>query len=184
MKIIGFKEFLAEGQKYKSKGAATKAIKKVIANTVELLDPQAFEVENKNTDAGMGGYNYFQITPRSTRSKDMNDIENVKKALEALIKKDMDDMVLSYDSKTHIMVIKPKGNVNESKFVDRLSLEKTLSKVNDNYTIIKNTEDDSFEIAIDIDDFEDFRDIVSKDLNIKLANKKMKKGKLILTFKY
>ena len=71
-----------------------------------------------------------------------------------------------------------------NKFVDRLSLEKVLSKVNDNYKIISNTEGESFIIEIDSGDFDSFRDIVSKELNIKISNSKTKKDKIILTFKY
>jgi len=108
-----FKDYLNEQNKYKTKGSAEKAIKRVISNTVELLAPEAFEIEHKNTDAGMGGYNYIQIIPRSTRNKDMNDIENVKNALEELVKKDMDEMKFTYNPKNHIMIIEPKDSVNE-----------------------------------------------------------------------
>jgi hypothetical protein len=111
-----FREYiLNEGNKYRSAGTALKAVKKTIANSVELLAPEAFETELKNDDAGMGGHDYIQIVPRSTRTKDMNDIKNVKSALENLIKKDMDDMKLTYYSKSHIMVIKPKSTdeINE-----------------------------------------------------------------------
>ena len=59
-----------------------KKIKKIIADTVENLAPEAWEIEKKSTDAGMGGYNYLQITfSGNVREKDEAELKSVKTAL-------------------------------------------------------------------------------------------------------
>lgn len=83
----------------------SKALKKVsgiIKKSVINLDPQAFNVEKKNTDAGMGGYNYIQVSFNGNpRTKDMKDIEAVKKGLEK-------DFTVKYYEKNYVMVVLPK----------------------------------------------------------------------------
>ncbi len=57
-------------------------VKKVIKGVdLSLLDPQAYEVEMFNTDAGMGGEKVIKVIPRSTRTKDVDDNQKVKSAL-------------------------------------------------------------------------------------------------------
>ncbi len=57
-------------------------VKKVIKGVdLDLLDPQAYEVEMFNTDAGMGGEKVIKVIPRSTRTKDASDNKKVKSAL-------------------------------------------------------------------------------------------------------
>lgn len=59
-----------------------KKIKKIITDTVSNLAPEAWEIEKKSTDAGMGGYNYLQITfSGNVRKKDEDELNAVKSAL-------------------------------------------------------------------------------------------------------
>lgn len=59
-----------------------KKIKKIISDTVSNLAPEAWKIEKKSTDAGMGGYNYIQITFRgNVRKKDEAELNDVKSAL-------------------------------------------------------------------------------------------------------
>ncbi len=63
-------------------GVTASQVKKVIKGVdLSLLDPQAYEVEMFNTDAGMGGEKVIKVIPRSTRTKDVDDNQKVKSAL-------------------------------------------------------------------------------------------------------
>ena len=56
---------------------------KAAINDIELdvLFPNAFEVDEFNTDAGMGGEKVIRVKPLSTRKKDQADVAKVKRVL-------------------------------------------------------------------------------------------------------
>ena len=61
------------------------SVKKAIKGVnLEILLPQAFEVEKKSTDAGMGGYDYIAVFARDLRTKDQSDVKLVIDALKRI----------------------------------------------------------------------------------------------------
>ena len=59
-----------------------KEVKKIIKNTdFDILDPQAYEAEIFNTDAGFGGEKVVRVWLRSTRKKDVADNLKLKDEL-------------------------------------------------------------------------------------------------------
>jgi type II secretory pathway component HofQ len=72
-----FKELFTE-----SKKPTVANVKKIINGvSLDILMPQAFEVDLFNTDAGIGGEKVVRVIPRSTRNKDKRDVDKVKKTL-------------------------------------------------------------------------------------------------------
>lgn len=89
-----------------------KKIKKIIADTVSNLAPEAWEIEKKSTDAGMGGYNYIQITfSGNVRKKDEDELNAVKSALSKGYK------VEDKSDNASILTIEP-NDLKESKLGD------------------------------------------------------------------
>jgi hypothetical protein len=77
---MNFKEYaLNETSKLPSVGDVKKFISTL---KLEILRPEAFEVEQKSTDAGMGGYDYIFVSFDDKRIKDKEDIKTVVTALE------------------------------------------------------------------------------------------------------
>jgi len=68
--------------------------------------------------------------------------------------------------------------------IKRLDLEACIDKLDIDYTISKDTPA-GFEITTkNTDKFEDLRDIIRKELNVKVSSQKTKKDNLIVSFKY
>jgi hypothetical protein len=72
---------------FESKKPTVGSVKKVIKNAgLGILYPEAFDVEKKTTDIGLGGYYYIQIAAWGLRPKDKKDVDKVIKALNANFK--------------------------------------------------------------------------------------------------
>lgn len=96
------REFKEIFEAVNSVSGAIKKVKAIIKKSVTNLYPEAFSVEKKNTDAGMGGYNYIQVSFNGKpRPKDVPEIEAVKKGLEK-------DFQVKYFEKSHVMALYPK----------------------------------------------------------------------------
>ena len=72
-----FSDFITEGQ-IPTVGMVKKLIKSL--SFTNIL-PEFFSVEKKNTDAGMGGYNYIQITYDAKEGASSKRYSDVKLAL-------------------------------------------------------------------------------------------------------
>ncbi|MCD6435624.1 MAG: hypothetical protein J7L15_04485 [Clostridiales bacterium] len=63
------------------------SVKKAIKSAdLKVLYPEAFNVEKRNTDAGMGGYDYIIIAARNLRDKDQGDVDVIVKLLQSSFK--------------------------------------------------------------------------------------------------
>lgn len=71
---------LSEG-KIPTVGQVNKILKSL---DFEFIYPEFFSVEKKDTDAGMGGYNYIQITFDSTAATSKKRASDVKLAIDAI----------------------------------------------------------------------------------------------------
>lgn len=94
-----------------------KKVKKIIEKSVSVLYPEAFNVEKASTDAGLGGINYIKVTFNGTpRSKDMKDIDAVKKALDK-------EYNVKYYEDNYVMAVYPsdveinEGDISEFDFI-------------------------------------------------------------------
>jgi hypothetical protein len=78
-----FKEFITE-KKLPTVGMVKKLIK---SQDLDMIVPDFFDVQKKNTDAGMGGYDYIQISFDKDLAKSTKRYSDVKKVIMAISSK-------------------------------------------------------------------------------------------------
>jgi len=78
-----FKEYITE-KRLPTPGMIKKLLKSL---NFEFIYPDFFEIEEKNTDAGMGGYDYIQINFDEDAAKSSKRASDVKLAIHALTTK-------------------------------------------------------------------------------------------------
>jgi hypothetical protein len=76
-----FREYIFEAKKLPTVGMVKKVIKGL---RLDVIHPEFFSVEKKNTDAGMGGYDYIYISFDSDAAMSSKRAPDVRKVILSL----------------------------------------------------------------------------------------------------